>query len=59
MVKVGGERMEQPMLILQKNAERNTNKMRIPQNIIDKWGSQYRMEIYKDHIKLIPIKKGE
>lgn len=51
--------MEQPMLILQKNAERNTNKMRIPQNVIDKWGSQYRMEIYKDHIKLIPIKKGE
>jgi hypothetical protein len=58
MVKVGGERMEKPILVLQKNAERNTNKMRIPQNVVDKWGSQYRMEIYKDHIKLIPIKKG-
>ena len=51
--------MEQPILVLQKNAERNTNKMRIPQNIIDKWGSQYRMEVYNNYIKLIPIKKGE
>lgn len=51
--------MEQPILVLQKNAEKTTNKMRIPQILIDKWGNQYRMEIYKDHIKLIPIKKGE
>lgn len=51
--------MEQPILVLQKNAERKTNKMRIPQNVVNKWGNQYRMEIYKDYIKLIPIKKGE
>lgn len=51
--------MEQPILVLQKNAEKTTNKMRIPQILIDKWGSQYRMEIYDDYIKLIPIKKGE
>lgn len=43
---------------LQKNAEKTTNKVRIPQFIIDKWGNQFYMEIYEDHIKLIPVKKG-
>ena len=43
--------MEQPILVLQKNAERNTNKMRIPQNVVDKWGIQYRMEIQTNVIK--------
>ena len=51
--------MEQPIIRLQKNAETTTNKMRIPQQIIDKWGNQFYMEIYKDYIKLIPVKKGE
>lgn len=51
--------MEKPILIFQKNIERKTNKMRIPQKIVEEWGNQYYMEIYKDHIKLIPIKKGE
>ena len=51
--------MEQPILRLQKNAEATTNKMRIPQQIIDKWGNQFYMEIYKDYIKLIPIKDKE
>ena len=51
--------MEQPILRLQNNAEATTNKMRIPQQLIDKRGNQSHMEIYKDHIKLIPIKKGE
>ena len=58
-LKIGGVKMEQPIIRLQKNAETTTNKMRIPQQIIDKWGNQFYMEIYKDHIKLIPIKKGE
>lgn len=49
--------MEQPILRLQKNAETTTNKMRIPQQIIDKWGNHFYMEIYKDKIVLIPIKK--
>ena len=44
---------------LKKNAEKKTNKMRIPQQIIDKCGNKFYMEIYKDCIKLIPIKKGE
>ena len=51
--------MEQPIINMLKNAESTTNKIRIPQQIIDKWGNQFYMEIYKDYIKLIPIKKGE
>jgi hypothetical protein len=51
--------MDKPILVLQKNAEKTTNKMRMPQILIDKWGSQYRMEVYNDYVKLIPIKKGE
>ena len=39
--------MEQPIIRLQKNAEKTTNKMRIPQQIIDKWGNKFYMEIYK------------
>ena len=51
--------MEQPIIRLQKNAETTTNKIRILQQIIDKLGNKFYMEIYKDCIKLIPIKKGE
>lgn len=49
--------MEKPILIYQKNAERNTNKMRIPQMVIDKMGTQFYMEVYEDKIILKPIKK--
>ena len=49
--------MEKPMIILQRNAEKNTNKMRLPKTVVEQWGNQYYMEIYKDHIKLIPVKK--
>lgn len=49
--------MEELIMKIQKNAETTTNKMRIPQSIINKWGNQFYMEIYKDHIKLVPIKK--
>lgn len=51
--------MEEPILILQKNAETTTNKIRIPQQIIDQWGNKFYMEIYEDKIILKPIKKGE
>lgn len=51
--------MEQPIIRLRKNAEKTTNKIRIPQQIIDKWGRKFCMEIYKDCIKLIPLKEGE
>jgi len=51
--------MEKPMFIYQKNADKTTNKMIIPKAIIEQWGNQFYMEIYKDKIVLIPIKKGE
>lgn len=50
---------EKPILIYQKNAEKTTNKMRIPQIAIEKFGSAYYMELYNDKIVLRPIKKGE
>lgn len=51
--------MERPKLIYQKNADKEMNRVIIPKFFIDKFGRQFYMEIYKDHIKLIPIKKGE
>lgn len=51
--------MEKPMIILQKNAERNTNKMRLPKQVIEQWGNRYYMEIYNDKIILKPIRKDK
>jgi hypothetical protein len=33
--------------------------MIIPQAIIDKWGNQFYMEIYKNKIVLKPVKKNK
>ena len=44
-------------LVLQKNAEKTTNKIRIPQFIINKWGKHFYMIIKDDEIVLKPIKK--
>lgn len=49
--------MEQPILKLQKNAEKTTNKIRLPKFIINKWGNRFYMEIYEDKIILKPISK--
>ena len=51
--------MEKPILVYQKNTDKTTNKMIIPKAIIEQWGNQFYMEIYKDYIKLIPIKDKE
>lgn len=51
--------MEKPTLIYQKNVENNTNKIRLPHDVVEQWGRQYFMEIYEDKIILKPIKKGE
>jgi len=48
--------METPIIRLQKNAEKGTNKIRLPRNIIEAFGHMFYMEIYKDKIILIPIK---
>ena len=45
------------MLILQKNAERNSNKIRLPKKVVETMGDKFYMEIYKDKLILKPIKK--
>lgn len=49
----------EPYLILQKNADKGTNKIRLPKEIVEKFGRNYYMEIYDDKIILKPIKKKE
>jgi hypothetical protein len=53
-------KMEKPILVYQKNADKTTNKMIIPKAIIEQWGNEFYMEIYQNKIILKPInKKGE
>ena len=51
--------MEQPILIFQKNADVEKNRVIIPKVFIEKFGRQFTMEVYEDKIILKPIKKGE
>lgn len=51
--------MEKPILIYQKNADKEMNRVIIPKFFVDKYGRQFYMEIYEDKIVLIPVKKGE
>jgi hypothetical protein len=55
----GDRKMEKPILIYQKNAERTMNKVILPKAFITKWGNQFYMEVYTDKIILKPIRKGE
>ena len=50
--------MEKPVMVLQKNIENNTNKVRSPKPIVEQWGKEFYMEIYEDKIVLRPVKKG-
>lgn len=50
---------EKPTLVFQKKADKTMNKILIPKFIIEQWGREFCMEIYKDKIVLTPIKKGE
>lgn len=50
---------EKPILIYQKNADIEKNRVIIPKFFVDKYGRQFYMEIYEDKIVLKPIKKGE
>lgn len=52
-----GDDMENPVMTLQKNVERNTNKIRIPKAIIESFGKKFYMKIYSDKIVLIPVNK--
>ena len=49
--------MERPVMVLQKNAEKTTNKIRLPKVIVEQWGSEFYMEVYEDKIIIKPIKK--
>ena len=49
--------MEKPVIVYQKNVDSTSNKMIIPKKIVEQWGKAFLMEIYPDHIKLVPIKK--
>lgn len=48
--------MEKPIMIIKKNAEATTNKIRIPKAVIEQWGNNFDMEVYQDKIVLKPIK---
>lgn len=49
--------MERAEMVLQKNAENGTNKIRIPKNVIKKMGNKFYMEIYNDKIVLKPVER--
>lgn len=51
--------MEKPILIYQKNADKEKNRVIIPQAFINKYGRQFYMEVYKDKIILKPLKNKE
>lgn len=51
--------MEEPIMIFQKNADKEKNRIIIPKAIIQQWGNQFYMEIFQDKIILKPMKKGE
>ena len=44
-------------LVYQKNAEKTTNKIRLPKQFCENKGYNFIMKIYKDKIELIPIEK--
>lgn len=55
----GGKGMKEPMLVLMKKADKSLNKIIIPKICINKWGYDFKMEVYEDKIILKPLKKGE
>lgn len=44
-------------LVYQKNAEKTTNKIRLPKSFCDNKGYNFIMKIYNNKIELIPIEK--
>ena len=49
--------MGKPIITMQKNAEKTTNKIRLPKTIVEQWGNQFYMEVHQDKIILIPVNK--
>lgn len=48
---------EEPLLILQKNADKEKNRVIIPSSFIKENGYQFYMKVYKNRIELVPIKQ--
>ena len=44
-------------LVFQKNADKKLNRIIIPKFFIEQNGNRFYMEVYKEYIKLIPIKE--
>ena len=51
--------LEKPIFTYLKNAEKNSNKIRIPLKFVQKFGQVYYMEIYDDYIILKPVGKKD
>lgn len=49
--------MDKPLLIFQKNADVEKNRVIIPKAFVEKNGRNFSMEVYEDKIVLKPIKK--
>lgn len=51
---------QEPILVLQKNADKTLNKIVLPKVYVNEWGRTFLMKIYKDGTMIIkPIEKGE
>lgn len=48
---------EKPILVYQKNVEKNTNKIRLPKKFTDKFEKEYYVYEYEDKLVLKPIRK--
>ena len=46
--------MDKPIMIFQKRADKEKNRIIIPKAIIDQWGRDLYMQIYQDKIILVP-----
>lgn len=49
--------MAKQVLIFQKTADKEKNRIIIPKFFVDKHGRQFYMKVYENYIKLIPIKE--
>ena len=54
-----GERMEKPIFVYQKNADKLMNRVMLPKKCIEKWGNTYYLEIYEDKMILRPVRKDK
>ena len=49
--------MEEPRIVLQKNADKVLNRVIIPKFFIDEFGRRFTMKVFKDYIVLEPIRE--